>query len=89
MQAMSGGGGGGGGHTITVNSLFAFDDSFGDGVDCLHAGTALRALSPSPSGGSAVAEGSAATAAGSSATMADFLRVAGELKLKHAALFTE
>lgn len=79
-QAMSGGG-----PVITVDSLFAFDDSFGNGVDCLHAATALKALSPSPPGGSVGSEAEPAqVAAPGPATMEDFLRVAGALK--HATL---
>lgn len=80
----------GGGRTITVDSLFAFDDSFGDGVDCLHAAAALRALSPPPptppprgTGGGGFAAEPAPVAPPGSATMEDFLRVAAALK--HAA----
>lgn len=40
-QAMSGGG-----VLITEASLFAFDDVFGDGTNCLQAGAVLRVLSP-------------------------------------------
>lgn len=36
----------GGGDLITEASLFAFDDVFGDGTNCLQAGAVLRALSP-------------------------------------------
>ena len=40
-QAMSDGG-----ENVTEQSLFSFDDVFGDGVDCLKAGSVLKALSP-------------------------------------------
>lgn len=30
---------------ITEQSLFSYDDTFGDGVDCLKAGSVLKALS--------------------------------------------
>ena len=35
----------GGGEFITETSLFAFDDAFGDGSNCLLAGSVLYALS--------------------------------------------
>ncbi|CBJ30140.1 calcineurin A [Ectocarpus siliculosus] len=65
-EAMSGGGG-----AITADSLFAFDDSFGEGTDCLHAAAVLRALAPS---------GRREAHACEPAMMGDFLRVAGALK---------
>ncbi|CAN0280372.1 unnamed protein product, partial [Ectocarpus fasciculatus] len=65
-EAMSGGGG-----AITADSLFAFDDSFGEGTDCLHAAAVLRALAPL---------GRRDSHASEPATMGDFLRVAGALK---------
>lgn len=61
----------GGGDAITANSLFAFDDSFGDGKDCLHAAAVLGILCP----------GGAGAGAGG-ATMYSFLRVAGALKAR-------
>lgn len=39
-QAMSDGG-----ETITEKSLFSFDDVYGDGADCLQAGSVLKVLS--------------------------------------------
>eukprot|EP00752_Nemacystus_decipiens_P005807 g5253.t1 len=70
LRAMSGGG-----ETITADSLFAFDDSFGDGRDCLHAATVLKTLCPRVGG-----RGEAGGRDGGAATMYDFLRVAGALK---------
>lgn len=67
----------GGGDTITADSLFAFDDSFGDGKDCLHAAAALRALCPAHAAGGF---GGGGAGAGGGATMYNFLRVAGALK---------
>lgn len=67
-QAMSGGS-----DTISANSLFTFDDSFGDGKDCLHAATVLKTLCPRLGGRG----GGGHTG---TATMNDFLRVAGALK---------
>lgn len=64
----------GGGDAITADSLFAFDDSFGDGKDCLHAATVLKTLCPRVGGRGG---GGGDTGA---ATMYDFLRVAGALK---------
>lgn len=63
----------GGGETITASSLFAFDDSFGDGKDCLHAATVLKTLCPRVGGRGGGGDTGAAT-------MYDFLRVAGGLK---------
>lgn len=64
----------GGSDTITANALFAFDDIFGDGTDCLHAATVLKTLCPRAGG-----RGGRGRDMGE-ATMYDFLRVAGALK---------
>lgn len=61
--------------TITADSLFTFDDSFGDGKDCLHAATVMKALCPRVGGRGGTAEGDTGAA-----TMYDFIRVAGALK---------
>ncbi|CAN0497214.1 unnamed protein product [Ectocarpus sp. 12 AP-2014] len=61
----------GGGGAITADSLFAFDDFFGEGTDCLHAAAVLRALAPS---------GRREAHACEPAMMGDFLRVARALK---------
>lgn len=41
----------GGGDFISEESLFGFDDVFGDGKSCLQVGDALRALSPNGESG--------------------------------------
>lgn len=75
-----------GGDTITADSLFAFDDIFGEGTDCLHAAAVLKTLSPSRK---LFSSGDDEEEVPATATMTDFVQVALSLKRKSAAIPTK